>query len=321
MMCVHRRVLRSCFIMLVLVGCGSQVGDPCSLDSDCGQGLVCDAQGACATVNAVRSQLGPWHFDFAYSNAERLGASSESDTAFDGGDSGTGVDGVDVASATDGADTADTADETDSTDGTVGVDGIDGTDSVDGTLQTTHVCGASEPWIQVPSECTTPAGRFEPQDSCPEPTAVYKVVSMTMEKYGGLVKLADLANPIITDSIEKGMLILMSVDGSFSQSCDFDFVWSTDASDFQDDCSTKYGVNMPVPIPGILEGPAILRQINYDWASGTFEGIVNKAELIAQVPESLQPTSSGLIDADLDLDGDGVNESVSSKFTVCLAPL
>ena len=144
---------------------------------------------------------------------------------------------------------------------------------------------------------------------------------MTMEKYGGLVKLADLANPIIEQSIEEGLVIVMSVDGSFSQACDFDLVWSTDASDFQSDCSTTYGQNMPVPIPGILEGPAILRQITYDWSTGTFEGIVNKAELLSQVPATLRPTSSGLIDADLDLDEDGVNESVSSKFTVCLAPL
>ena len=77
---------------------------------------------------------------------------------------------------------------------------------------------------------------------------------------------------------------------------------------------------MPVPIEGILNGPAILRQISYDWSTGTLEGIVIKAELMSVVPEVFRDTASGLVEEDLDLDGDGVNESVSARFKVCFAP-
>ena len=293
-------------MVITAASCAGEVGDACRIDSDCGDGMLCTSSGRCDYVNAVVSGLGPRHFGVG-----DVAVEIDNTVAFDAGftipdpvdeDTG-GIDGAD-------GETAGTAGD--------GADGSDGADSAE--LQTSHSCGADEPWLGVPTECSAQTNAFAAQEECPAVTGVYMIRSMVMEAYGGLTTMAPLANPIIEQSIFDGLVITMSVDGSFSQACDFDLVWSTGEPEYNDDCTTQYGSNMPVPIEGILDGPAILRQIKYDWATGTLEGIVIKAELMSVVPEVFRDTASGLVQEDLDLDGDGVNESVSSKFSVCLTP-
>ncbi len=279
-------------MVITAASCAGEVGDACRIDSDCGDGMLCTSSGRCDSVNAVVSGLGPRHFGIG-----DVAVEIDNTVAFDAGFT---------------ADCTDRRIPSSDSDDPVGKD--------DTEVQTSHRCGADEPWLDVPAECSAQTDAFTAQDECPAVTGVYMIRSMVMEAYGGLTTMAPLANPIIEESILDGLVITMSVDGSFSQGCEFNTVWSTGKPEYNDDCTTQYGSNMPVPIEGILDGPAILRQIKYDWATGTLEGIVIKAELMSVVPEVFRETASGLVQEDLDLDCDGVNESVSSKFSVCLTP-
>lgn len=48
-----------CSTALVLGGCAGETGDECSVDSDCGSGLICDFDKTCKTSEAVNAALYP----------------------------------------------------------------------------------------------------------------------------------------------------------------------------------------------------------------------------------------------------------------------
>ncbi len=150
--------------------------------------------------------------------------------------------------------------------------------------------------------------------ACPPPSERLTANAIVMEKSGGVVLLADNANAVITDAIESGgsVVELWTVDG-------VEF-WTTHEHQQNDDCTPYYGVDFPLPIPMFGGFTSIVTEVDFDRDSGTLKGLIDEEQLLSNIPEGqLRDVADGLIEKDVDTDGDGAPDMVSVTILITFA--
>jgi hypothetical protein len=167
-------------------------------------------------------------------------------------------------------------------------------------------------------QCTPPTGSWP----CAGPTAKRTVTNLVLAPSGhGMVRLADLANPIIESNFDEGKVALeLWIDGTLAAGCSATFAWVRNDADIgaAPECLPAFVTTMPFDVPGLVS--AIVYQAVLEPGTLVLTGLVNRDELIASMDPALRESATTLIDVDVDTDHDGTNDRTSIILTVVLAP-
>ena len=173
-------------------------------------------------------------------------------------------------------------------------------------------------------ECKPPSGVFDVAGAapCPEPVSKRPVTSIEIVKEGGLTNLADLANPLIVNKIADGTIaVALWVDGTLAPGCTWKHAWiAGDGHGISGDCTAKHTTTFPMPVPLGDVGIAVVEGAVYDPVTGVLTGLVDKEQLLEQVPEGLKETASKLVVEDVDTDGDQTPDRASATLIIGLGP-
>ena len=162
--------------------------------------------------------------------------------------------------------------------------------------------------------CTAAYGAIFTEASakpCSEPSTKRVVTLLQIAEAGhGAVNAAGVGNGIIESGFEAGQVPLsMWVDGTMNDGCDWGIAWMRDEADRLDDCTATFTDTMPFSIPGILE--AVIYEAEFDPKTNRVTGLIDKAEVLANLDESFRDVATKLFENDVDSDGDGVMDRTS----------
>jgi hypothetical protein len=153
---------------------------------------------------------------------------------------------------------------------------------------------------------------------CEPPADVRKVTNLFLHPQGnGAARLAGVANPVLESSFGDGTLAMdLWLEGSYAPGCTFAFAFVRGPEDIGADCQPVYEGRMPFEIPDLVAFTVYEGVL--DPATHILSGYLDKAELIASMDPALRSTADGLIDVDLDTDGDGTPDKSTVILTVTL---
>ena len=146
---------------------------------------------------------------------------------------------------------------------------------------------------------------------CLEPTSKRTVTLLQIAEEGhGAVNAAGVGNGIIESGFEAGQVPLsMWIDGTLEDNCEWGIAWIRDEADRLDDCTATFTDTMPFAIPGILE--AVIYEAKFAPETNRVTGLINKAEVLANLDVAFREVATKLFVNDVDTDGDGVPDHTS----------
>jgi len=155
---------------------------------------------------------------------------------------------------------------------------------------------------------------------CPAAATILPVTGLVIAEEGnGLARLAAVANAVLADGFDQGTITLaLHVDGTLAAGCTADLAWIRSAEDRHADCTPVFGADrMPLDIPSLVSTSVDFAVL--DPETHILTGLVDKQALLLTLDESIRPVADGLIDEDVDTDGDDVPDKSSAIIQVLFA--
>jgi len=165
----------------------------------------------------------------------------------------------------------------------------------------------------ISGNCTPPVGSWPCDGVDKRVVALFEIDS----EGHGAAGLAGASQLILPDGFADGSLYMeWWIDGTFQDDCPYKVGYVRDDNDVDGSCQPIYTSDekMPVTIPGIVE--LFVYDPTFTPSTGQLRGFVDKDEIVAALAPALRDAFSGMVQEDVDTDGDGTPDLATFSMTV-----